>query len=210
MSGPRPLSSSDGQPLGDTVTANVDKLGGEVGANIAAGAKSLDPLRDVASADHDRLKALSGVYDSLLFPNGNRLQAADLEAQLTVGAQAYFSSTLVPLVYEVWRLAQDYGPLRLPAARLLQPAVRKRGRQPRGCGLSRTYSSRPSTVNWYVTLDPDSQSAQQLHLPGGLPPPATVTDPMWLPSTPERLRHQQVDAGSGRRARLSTRTGDSS
>ena len=94
-------TDSDGKPLGDTVSAKVDDLAADIGANITNGSSALDGVRAVAISDYGRLKALSALWTTV-----GGATVTDLSTQLTIGAEGYFSTTLVPLVYDVWRLPE--------------------------------------------------------------------------------------------------------
>jgi len=159
-------------------------------ANIAAGAKSLDALRDVASADHDRLKGAVGRIRLAAVPNGTVCRRRTWRLSSRSAHRRTSLSTLVPLVHESG--ASHRTTARSIASRAhFNPPFEARPTA-RGC-VPQDYLVETSTVNWYVTTGPGfSISATTSPSRAGYPPPATVTDPMWLPST-QTLRHQQVD-----------------
>jgi hypothetical protein len=95
-------TDASGTPIGDTVSAKVDQLTAEIGSNVAKAANGLDGVRAVANSDYGRLMALSNVETA----QGSKW-VSSISNQLTISADAYFSSTLLPLAYDVWWLPDD-------------------------------------------------------------------------------------------------------
>ena len=95
-------ATENGNPVADKVSTTVDQLAAEIGSNVAMAANGLDGLRAVANSDYGRLMALSDLETS---QKGKWVSS--ISEQLTTAADAYFSSTLLPLAYDVWRLEPE-------------------------------------------------------------------------------------------------------
>jgi hypothetical protein len=162
-------TDSDGKPLGDTVSAKVDDLAADIGANITNGSSALDGVRAVAISDYGRLKALSALWTTV-----GGATVTDLSTQLTIGAQGYFSTTLVPLVYDVWRLPEGANVFTCTPGGHIDPPFDK---APASSWVDFLEDfkvqggTRLSRVRLLNVKDAEA----------GNFPPATVTDPMFLP-----------------------------
>jgi hypothetical protein len=86
-------------PVSEEFSTTVDQLAAEIGSNAAHAANALDGVRSVANSDFGRLSALADVATS-----ARNTWVSSLSKQLTTGADAYFSSTLLPVAYDLWRL----------------------------------------------------------------------------------------------------------
>ena len=162
-------TSAEGAPLGDTVSAKVDDLAADIGANIANGSNALNGIRSVAISDYGRLKALSALWTSA---RGETV--SDLATQLTIGAEGYFSTTLVPLVYDVWRLPEGQNVYDCqPGGHIDPPWVNA----PTSSWVDflEDYNVQGSTRLTRVRL------LNQKDADAGNYPLASVTDPMFLP-----------------------------
>jgi hypothetical protein len=162
-------TDSDGKPLGDTVSAKVDDLAADIGANITNGSSALDGVRAVAISDYGRLKALSALWTTV-----GGATVTDLSTQLTIGAQGYFSTTLVPLVYDVWRLPEGANVFTCIPGGHIDPPFEK--------------APASSWVNFLEDFKVQGGTrlsrVRLLNVKGaeaGNYPAATVTDPMFLP-----------------------------
>jgi hypothetical protein len=94
-------SDEKGAPVGERISTEVDVLAQKVADNLSGAAGGLDRLREVVISDYGRLKALGSVADG----PGWHIDPTDAASNLTTAADAYFSSELLPVAYDVWYLA---------------------------------------------------------------------------------------------------------
>ncbi len=95
-------ATENGNPVADKVSTKVDQLAAKIGSNVADAANGLDGVRAVANSNYGRLMALSKVETT----QGGKW-VSSISNQLTISADAYFSSTLLPLAYNVWWLPEN-------------------------------------------------------------------------------------------------------
>jgi len=88
-------------PVGDQVDTTVEALASKVATDLSGTANTLDSLRDIVISDYGRLTALGSVASSPAWS----FDVGTMTNNLTTAANAYFSSVLVPVAYDVWYLA---------------------------------------------------------------------------------------------------------
>ena len=93
-------SDAGGAPVGDRIDTTVDLLASQVSTDLSSTANTLDSLRDIVISDYGRLKALGSVATSPTWS----FKVGTMVGNLTTAANAYFSSVLVPVAYDVWYL----------------------------------------------------------------------------------------------------------
>jgi hypothetical protein len=166
------IASSAGMPVGEQIRTNADDLATDVSTNVANTADALDSIRAVAISDYGRLRALSNVATAAA-----DVTVTDLANRLTVGADRYFASELMPIAYWIWRLGwpglgcdfYEWGPAfeDAPNSTWVPFLDAIEGDDPVVDGLPA-----PST-NWLVLNDG--------YYEPGYYAPASLTDPMWSP-----------------------------
>jgi hypothetical protein len=169
-------SNAKGAPVGDQVDTTVDELASKVATDLSGTANTLDSLRDIVISDYGRLTALGSVASSPAWS----FDVGTMTNNLTTAANAYFSSVLVPVAYDVWYLA--------PGNRNPDPTVDN-------CWYDggTHFSGAPATAqlqfHGHFNEADDNEPVHLLvlaHQQGafsGTPwyPPSTVTDPMFTP-----------------------------
>lgn len=91
-------SEGDGTPIPEQISTKADELGAEIAANIAQTEDAMDSIRAVALSDYGRLSRLGPIA---LAANAS---VPDLEANIKLGAERYFTSTLMRIAYVPWEL----------------------------------------------------------------------------------------------------------
>jgi hypothetical protein len=90
-------ASDSGEPLGDKIDAKVNDLADETAARLSASADGLDRLQQVIISDYGRLKALGTVANTPAYT----IDKATSSRQMTVAAEGWFSTALLPLLYGI-------------------------------------------------------------------------------------------------------------
>ena len=93
-------AADTGEPLGDKIDKKVDELAQEAADRFSASADGLDRLRQVIISDYGRLKALGTVANSPAYT----LDEPTIKNSMTVAAEGWFSTALLPLLYGVHAL----------------------------------------------------------------------------------------------------------
>jgi hypothetical protein len=89
-----------GAPVGDQINDKVTDVAHEVGSRLSGTANSLDRVRDVIISDWGRLEALGTVANG----PGWSIDVPTTTSTLTTGANAFFSTELMPVAYRPWKL----------------------------------------------------------------------------------------------------------
>jgi hypothetical protein len=91
-------SDAGGAPQGDEVSKRAKLLAADVSDRLFDTANGLDRLRQVIISDYGRLNALGSVANN----PGWAIDPGDTATRLTAGANAFFSSELLPVASDVW------------------------------------------------------------------------------------------------------------
>jgi hypothetical protein len=169
-------SNASGAPVGDRLDTTVDELASQVATSLSGTAGTLDSLRDIVISDYGRLNALGSVATSPAWS----FKVSTMTRNLTTAAQAYFSSALVPVAYDVWYL--------MPGDRNPDPSVDNCWYDG-GTNFSGAPASAQLQFHGHFNEADDDEPVHLLvlaHQQGPFSdtpwyPPAAVTDPMFTP-----------------------------
>jgi hypothetical protein len=169
-------NNASGAPEGDQIDTTVEALALKVATDLSGTAGTLDSLRDIVISDYGRLTALGSVASSPAWS----FDVSTMTRNLTTAANAYFSSALVPVAYDVWYL--------MPGDRNPDPTVDNCWYDG-GTHFSGAPASAQLQFHGHFNEADDNEPIHLLvlaHQQGdfsGTPwyPPAAVTDPMFTP-----------------------------
>ncbi len=96
---------TDPLPAGQRISTTVDNLAGDLQTRFGNASDLLDQILRVGVSDWGSMQALNGIYTST--PGLNQTELSD---NLTTGAKAYFSTTLLPVAFDLFALKPAAGP----------------------------------------------------------------------------------------------------